>query len=103
MSRVKAPVVVTANCVRTGQVVYLDASYGWVQALQSAVCFDCIEAATAAMALADDEAAVIGAYLVPVKRVAGDVWPTHYREAIRLEGPGAYTNDPNRSSKVVSL
>jgi hypothetical protein len=103
MSRVKAPVVVTANCLLTGQVVYLDAHHNWTHALQSAVCFDAIEAATDAMTSAGDEAVIIGAYLVPVTKNAGAISPTHYREAIRLEGPGAYIANVSRSAKLVPL
>ena len=103
MSRVKAPVVVTANCLFSGQVVYLDAGDDWTHSLQSAVCFDVIEAETDAMASAGDEAMVIGAYLVPVTENAGAISPTHYREAIRLEGPGAYIPNLIRSAKLVPL
>jgi hypothetical protein len=103
MSRVKAPVVVTANCLRSGQVVYLNAAHDWIHALQSAVCFDTIEAATDAMAAADDGAVVIGAYLVPVTKNTGAISPTHYREAIRFDGPGAYIANVSRSAKLVPL
>ena len=103
MPRVKAPVVVSANCLRSGAVVYLDAANNWVIDLQSATCFDCVEVATVAMQRAADEAVVIGAYLVPVSTRLGEVSPTHYREAIRLEGPGGYITYPSRSPALVSL
>lgn len=103
MPRVKAPVVVSANCLRSGAVVYLDAANNWVVDLQSAACFGCVDEATVAMQRAADEAVVIGAYLVPVSTRLGEVSPTHYREAIRLAGPGGYITYPSRSPALVSL
>jgi hypothetical protein len=65
--------------------------------------FGCVEAAASAMLAGADEAAVIGAYLIPVTGSLGAVSPTHYREVIRLEGPGAYIANPTRGSQRVSL
>ena len=103
MPRVNAPVVVSANCLRSGQVVYLGAGNSWTVEWQAAVPFDCVQAATAAMQAAADESVVIGAYLVSVKAGAGALSPIHYREGIRLEGPGTYITEPTRSPQLVSL
>ena len=103
MARIKTPVVVTANCLRGGEVVYLDANDAWVRALQDAVCFDDIEDAEAALTRTASEAEVIGSYLASVSTSANGVTPVHYREAIRHQGPGAYIANPRRSAHLVSL
>lgn len=87
--KVTGPVVVTANRVGDGAVVYRQANGGWATALTDAVIATNPEDARALMAaaLADDLRAV-GPYIAPVKlSAAGQVRPGNLRELIRLEGP----------------
>ena len=72
--KITGPVVVTANRVGDGAVVYRRADGGWTTHLDDA-------------ANADDLRA-IGPYVAPVKLAAGgQVRPGNLRELIRLGGP----------------
>lgn len=87
--RVTGPVVVTANRVGDGAVVYRRADGGWTTALVSAAIATNAEGAHRLMtaALTDDLRAV-GPYLAPVKlSAAGEPRPGNLRELIRLGGP----------------
>ncbi len=87
--KITGPVVVTANRVGDGAVVYRRADGGWTTQLPDAAVTS--NAATArelvAAAVADDLRAV-GPYIAPVKLTAdGEVHPGNLREFIRLAGP----------------
>ncbi len=87
--RVTGPVVVTANRVGDGAVVYRRADGGWTTALDGAAIATSAAAAHALMqaATADDLRAV-GPYVAPVKlSPSGQVRPGNLRELIRLGGP----------------
>lgn len=87
--KIAGPVVITANRVGDGAVVYRRANGGWTTKLgRAAVVTDADDArASMAAAVADDVAAV-GPYLAPVKLAgAGEVQPGNLREAIRWRGP----------------
>jgi hypothetical protein len=80
--KITGPVVVTANRVGDGAVVYRRADGGWTTDLA-----DAAVATNAAGARALVEAAV-GPYVAPVKLTAGgQVRPGNLRELIRLAGP----------------
>ena len=66
MARIKAPVVITANDLLSGEVVYLDASHRWSAELSAAKVFATIEEAESELAAAFNEADVVGAYLAEV-------------------------------------
>jgi hypothetical protein len=87
--KITGPVVVTANRVGDGAVVYWRADGGWTTALHDAAVTT--SAATArelvTAAVADDLRAV-GPYIAPVKVTDdGEVRPGNLRELIRLGGP----------------
>jgi Protein of unknown function (DUF2849) len=87
--KIAGPVVVTANRVGDGAVVYFRADHGWTTDLDKAVV--ATNAATAnelvQAAIADDLRAV-GSYVAPVKlNHQGEVRPGNLRERIRLRGP----------------
>lgn len=87
--KITGPVVVTANRVGDGAVVYRRADGGWSTDLYHAVVTS--DAATArelvAAAVADDLRAV-DPYVAPVKRTReGELQPGNLRERIRLRGP----------------
>lgn len=87
--RVNGPVVVTANRLGDGAVVYLTEAGGWTEQIARAAVVDTEPAARKllATAVADDVGAV-GAYVAPVKLDAGGaVLPGNLREHIRLRGP----------------
>jgi hypothetical protein len=87
--KVTGPVVVTANRLGDGAVVYRTIDGHWSTALGEAAVVDNAPAASALLAgaVADDIGAV-GAYVAPVRLNAdGDPEPGNLREQIRLSGP----------------
>ena len=87
--RIAGPVVVTANRVGDGAVVYWRGDGNWTTELPDAKVTSQIETARALVqaAIADDLRAV-GAYLAPVKLTGdGQVRPGNLRERIRWRGP----------------
>ena len=89
MSRIKAPVVITANDLLSGEVVYLDASHRWSIELSAAKVFEVVEEATIELDAMAKEADVVGAYLAEVL-VGASISPRHYREGYRQRGPSNY-------------
>ena len=87
--KVKGPVVITANRLRDGAVIYRTADAGWTTDLAAAAVVTTAPAAQQLLkaAVADDVGAV-GAYVAPVE-LAPDrrVLPGNLRERIRLAGP----------------
>ena len=90
MARLEAPVVVSANCLLAGHVLYLDENQAWVEALASAYLFQNLDEASAVAVKVNDPAQVIGIELVGVAARGTQTVARHYREAIRANGPGAY-------------
>jgi hypothetical protein len=87
--RITGPVVVTANRVGDGAVVYRRADGGWTTQLANAAVTTNTSTAHELIkeAVADDLRAV-GPYIAPVKlTAAGELRPGNLREAIRLGGP----------------
>jgi hypothetical protein len=87
--KVTGPVVVTANRVTDGAVVYSRADGGWTTDLGGAAIVTNAAGAQELMkaAVADDLRAV-GPYIAPVKLTSrGEVRPGNLRELIRLAGP----------------
>jgi hypothetical protein len=87
--KVKGPVVVTANRLRDGAVIYRAADGGWTTELAAAVVVTTTPAAQDLLegAVADDVGAV-GPYVAPVKLTDDRrVLPGNLRERIRLAGP----------------
>ena len=87
--KITGPVVVTANRVGDGAVVYRRADGGWTNALDAAAIATDAAAAQRLMtaALADDLRAV-DPYVAPVKlSPGGQVRPGNLRELIRRGGP----------------
>ena len=78
--KVHGPVVVTANRLGDGVVIYRAAVGGWTARLDAAA------VVTTAQAAADDGNAV-GPYVAPVEIVGGRIEPGNLRERIRVAGP----------------
>jgi len=103
MAKMHAPVVISANCLLTGAVLYWGSDGRWRTDLAGAqVCGD-LDAAAVAVAAATDPSAVIGVDLVPVTVSNEVVAPRHYREAIRATGPGASVLPGERGVARVSV
>ena len=103
MARLEAPVVVSANCLLAGHVLYLAENQQWVETLASAHRFDSLDAANAAASKADDPATVIGVQLVGVSVQGAQTVARHYREAIRSNGPGTYVFSSSTGEGDVSV
>ena len=88
MARIKAPVVITANDLLTGEVVYLDLAHRWSPELSAAKVFNALDEAEGELVAAFSEA-VVGAYLAEVSNDTA-VTPRHYRESFRHKGPSNY-------------
>jgi len=87
--KVKGPVVVTANRLRDGAVIYRTADAAWTTALAGAAVVTTTPAAQDLLkgAVADDVGAV-GAYVAPVELTPDRrVLPGNLRERIRVAGP----------------
>jgi len=87
--KVKGPVVVTANRLRDGAVIYRTTDGGWTTDLAASAVVTTAPAAQELLkgAVADDVGAV-GAYVAPVELTADRrVLPGNLRERIRGAGP----------------
>lgn len=100
--RITGPVVVTANRVGDGAVVYRRADGGWSTDLAAAAVTS--DAAIARELFKDavaDDLRAVGSYIAPVKfSPEGKVRPGNLRETIRLGGP---TIDLPAPAAVLSL
>ncbi len=84
-----SPVVITANRLRDGRVVWLGASGAWVESLVQA---GVVAGEAAAAALATGQAAeqarlVVGVYAADVAMGSAGVVPLSQKERIRAAGP----------------
>jgi Protein of unknown function (DUF2849) len=87
--KIAGPVVVTANRVDDGAVVYRSPDGGWTTELGgAAIVIDSDSARTLAAAAAGDDLHAIGPYIAPVQLLpGGNVKPGNLRELIRCGGP----------------
>ena len=87
--RITGPVVVTANRVGDGAVVYRRADGGWTTDIDdAAVATDAARARQLIAEAAADDLRAVGPYIAPVKLTSGgQVRPGNLRELIRLGGP----------------
>jgi hypothetical protein len=87
--KVTGPVVITANRLGDGAVIYRTGGKDWTTHLEQAAVVT--TASEAGVLLADataDDIGAVGAYVAPVERDAGGhVSPGNLRERIRLAGP----------------
>ena len=87
--KIKSPVVVTANRLGDGAVVYRTFDGGWSTGLDEAAVVDTAPAATTLLKAAEsDGVRAVGPYIAPVEVTADQhVLPGNLRERIRLTGP----------------
>jgi Protein of unknown function (DUF2849) len=87
--KITGPVVVTANRVGDGAVVYRGADGGWTTELKAAaVTTDAAAARELMTAAVADDLRAVGSYVAPVMLSPdGRVRPGNLRELIRLGGP----------------
>jgi len=86
--RVHGPVVVTANRLSDGAVVYRAAIGGWTTRIEDAAVVTSAVAAKDLLTIATaDDVGAVGAYVAPVELNGGRIEPGNLRERIRLAGP----------------
>src|SRR5262249_34699733 len=87
--KITGPVVITANRLRDGAVVYRTQDRNWSTRLDEAAVGTTAPAATEGLSAAGaDDISVVGAYVAPVKIAAdGRPQPGNLRESIRSAGP----------------
>jgi len=87
--RIEGPVVITANRLRDGAVIYRTRQGHWTTDLDAAlIVTDAQEAAALLSAAAAEGVLVVGAYPAPVEIAAdGRILPGNLRERIRSSGP----------------
>lgn len=84
------PQVVTANDLKSGDVVYLTKAANWSRRIADAAVLANAEAGAALLAVAEAHAKaniVVAPYLIPVDTSSTPPKPIQYREVIRAEGP----------------
>ena len=81
--------VITANTLKTGEVVFLGAE-GWVSSLEDAVLYEKDENLDEMMTLHHAPDHVMGLYAIDVEVKQGVAVAHHIREKIRVLGPGNY-------------
>ncbi len=86
--KITGPVVVTANRLADGAVVYRTADGRWSRKLDRAAVATAAPAAAELLAAANGDGLIaVGAYVAPVEMQGGSVRPANLREYIRLNGP----------------
>src|ERR1051326_6096175 len=87
--KITGPIVITANRLHDGAVVYRTADGRWSTELASGAVVSTAPEATALLSAASaDDTEAVGAYVAPVAIAPdGRVRPGNLRERIRLDGP----------------
>jgi hypothetical protein len=86
--KVTGPVVITANRLGDGAVVYRSADGSWTKDLAAAAVVTTTPAAIDLLTAAlDDKLKAVDAYVAPVELTAQRVQPGNLRERIRFNGP----------------
>lgn len=90
MARLNPPVVVTANALAGGEVIYLTEQQAWSIWIDEGFVFDDLNAAEAAMIANASEHDVVAPYLMSVRVNNGQISGQDYREHVRSLGPTNY-------------
>lgn len=91
------PQVVTANDLKSGDVVYLTKTASWSRKIGEASVVANAELGSALLAVAEAQAKmniVVAPYLIPVDASSTPPKPIQYREVIRAEGPTTELRKP---------
>ena len=90
MASLNPPFVLTANDLRTGEVVYWAGTIGWQPDLERADVIEEVDQAETRLAEVNDPSKIVGAYLAMVMLDSNALMPAHYRESFRSSGPSNY-------------
>ena len=97
------PQMLTANCLRQGDVVYWKKGGGWALGFADGEVFTDPAAANAALAAAEKfvaENRVVAPYLFEVRVEKGNIRPVKEREIIRGAGPSVRTDTGKQADHV---
>jgi hypothetical protein len=94
------PVVVTANHLRSGAVLFRDASGGWTVRISDAWVAETVKAAEMLLAEAKADAIAVDPVPIEVIVIDGAPEPISLRERIRASGPTAETVPPMEAADV---
>jgi hypothetical protein len=91
VSRAFTPKIVTANDLRSGEVVYLTDAGTWSPRHREAeLLIDEAEAQLRLLEAESQEARIVGPYLADARPGPNGPEPVHFREAFRTRGPSNY-------------
>ena len=84
--------MVTANRLHDGAVVYLAADDDWTRNVESGLAadFNATEQLLAVAEQAAQEQIIVAPYLIEVEVVANSIRPSRFREQIRAKGPSIF-------------
>jgi hypothetical protein len=106
MAKVQLPQALTANRLRTGDVLYWRAAGGWADSFAEAEIFPEAAAADAALEAAKrfvTDRVVVNPYLFPVRIDADGPHPVEEREMIRAAGPSIHPDLGKQAARNVSV
>ena len=85
--------VITANDLRSGEVIYMCFNHGWVTQFNDAAVITDTDPAKASLAFAEGQPDIaVGAYLSDVTVQANGPTATHFRDKFRTQGPSNYAH-----------
>ena len=85
--------VITANDLRSGEVIYMCFNGGWVAQLRDAAVITNPDLAKSSLAFAEGQSDIaVGAYLSDVTDQANGPAATHFRDKFRSQGPSNYAH-----------
>jgi|SaaInlStandDraft_1057018.scaffolds.fasta_scaffold65151_2 hypothetical protein len=103
MARLKPPVLVTANALAGGEVVYLTDQGEWGPWMDQGRVFTDLNAAQQALIDHGEEQKVVGPYLISIEVADGKVSGHDYRENFRSRGPTNYWHGKQAENDDASL
>ena len=104
MSRAFTPKVVTANDLRSGEVVYLAETGEWVpEHGRAELITDEAEAQLRLLQAEGQSLTVVGAYLAEARPGPRGPEPVHFREAFRTRGPSNYAHGKQAEAAGATL
>ena len=102
MARVFSPKVITANYLRTGDVVYLAHTNQWSRNLaQADILYDDPSTQARLQLAIQHSSLIVGAYLVDMDPGPTGPEPHHLREEFRRTGPSNYFHGKQESAKNI--
>ncbi len=100
MNRPFSPVIITANALESGEVVYLSENDGWSDDIRTAELIEDEAHAQLRLLAAQSDARAVGAYLTPARPGRNGPEPLALREGFRQRGPSNYPHGKQEKQKA---